>query len=221
MLKKIKLVFQRSQSEKVIQRKLVGKNGVIIKNKGDIHYIDCNVTGSNDGTPKDPNFYSNMPFEKCLFTVIDKLVCDGGPFEVFDPVIQNDNVVPHQDAKLYNYVVKLCRAKQWPWEPQIPQMPHMNVLDLAVFPTVSRLHSHLIQSLRGMGFSKEYNIWEISAKVWEELPSCKIANKFCLENNITEKISKFKGDTILLAGAKGGLASELGRSLRTLMRKTR
>ena len=40
--------FQRSQIYKVRQRKLVGKNGVIIKNKGDIHYVDCNVTGPND-----------------------------------------------------------------------------------------------------------------------------------------------------------------------------
>ena len=41
-------LFLISQSKKVRQRKLVGKNGVIIKNKGDIHYVDCNITGSND-----------------------------------------------------------------------------------------------------------------------------------------------------------------------------
>ena len=50
----INLFFQRSQSDKVRQRNLVGKNGVIIKNKGYIHYFDCYVTGSNDGTSKDP-----------------------------------------------------------------------------------------------------------------------------------------------------------------------
>ena len=42
--------FQRSQIYKVRQRKLVGKNGVIIKNRVDTHYFDYNVTSSNDGT---------------------------------------------------------------------------------------------------------------------------------------------------------------------------
>ena len=37
----IEIVFQRSQSDNVIQRNLVGKNGVIIEKKGDIYCIDC------------------------------------------------------------------------------------------------------------------------------------------------------------------------------------
>ena len=40
----IQLVFQRAESAKVIYIHIVGKNSVIIKNKGYIHYIDCNVT---------------------------------------------------------------------------------------------------------------------------------------------------------------------------------
>ena len=39
---------------KVRQRNLVGDNGVIIKKKVDIYYIDCNVTGSNYLTSKGP-----------------------------------------------------------------------------------------------------------------------------------------------------------------------
>ena len=46
----IKLVFQIYQIVKVRQKNLVGKNVVIIKNKRDTHYVDCNVTLSNDVT---------------------------------------------------------------------------------------------------------------------------------------------------------------------------
>ena len=46
----IKLVFQIYQIVKVRQKNLVGKNVVIIKNKRDTHYVDCNVTISNDVT---------------------------------------------------------------------------------------------------------------------------------------------------------------------------
>ena len=34
-------------------------------------------------------------------------------------------------------------------KPQGPQMPHVNVLDLAVFPSMSKRHSHLARSLHG------------------------------------------------------------------------
>ena len=56
-----------------------------------------------------------MLFEKCLFLVIEKLVCDGGHFEGFSTVIQGDNAVPHQDATFYKYVVNLCKEKKWLW----------------------------------------------------------------------------------------------------------
>ena len=36
--------------------------------------------------------------EKCVFPVIDKLVCDGGTFEGFAPDIQGDNFGSHQDG---------------------------------------------------------------------------------------------------------------------------
>ena len=33
---------------------------------------------------------------------------------------------------------------RWKWEPQAPQTPHRNNLDLAVFPMMSKRHSHLL-----------------------------------------------------------------------------
>ena len=46
------LFFQRYKSAKRIQRKIVCNNNVIIKNDGGVHYIGCNITGSNYGTSK-------------------------------------------------------------------------------------------------------------------------------------------------------------------------
>ena len=43
-----------------------------------------------------------MFFEKCLSLFIDKLVCDGGTFEGFDPVIQGDHAVPNNDRRIKN-----------------------------------------------------------------------------------------------------------------------
>ena len=52
-----------------------------------------------------------MFFEKCLYLVTEKLVCDGGPFEGFYTIFQGDNAGPHQDEKLYKYVVNFCKEK--------------------------------------------------------------------------------------------------------------
>ena len=75
-------------------------------------------------------------FEKFLFLVTNKLVCGDGTFEGFDPVIQGDHSGPHQDSKLYKYVVNFCKAKKWLCEPQGPHIPHINVLDIYVFPSM-------------------------------------------------------------------------------------
>ena len=108
-----------------------------------------------------------MLFEKCLFLVIEKLVCDGGHFEGFSTVIQGDNAVPHQDATFYKYVVNLCKEKQSMWEPQGPHMPQTNALDLAMFPEIFLRHIHFIRYLRGMRVSKEDEIWKMASKVWK------------------------------------------------------
>jgi len=68
----------------------------------------------------------------------------------------------------------------------------MNVLDLAVFPCMSRRHSHESRSLHGTRVLKEDEIWESVVKVWNDLPSSKIANAFVLAKNRTE-IEETKG----------------------------
>ena len=48
-------------------------------------------------------------------------------------------------------------------------------------------------------------------KVWNDLPSSKIANSFVLANRIARKIEETKGGNEFLAGKKGGLSSGIRR----------
>ena len=50
-------------------------------------------------------------------------------------------------------------------EPQGPQIPHMNVLGIALFPEISHRCIHLIYYLMGMLVSKEGYISKIAARV--------------------------------------------------------
>ena len=89
------------------------------------------------------------------------------------------------------------------WEPQGPQMPHMNVLDLAIFPAISR--RHCARSVNGVKVLNEDEIWENALSVWQDLPSHKIANVFVLSKEIANKIMKAKGSNDFLSDAEGGL----------------
>ena len=188
----IKLNFQRAESFKVAKRLTRNKNGDILRKKGDLFKVDCSVTGSSYGTDSDPKFPLKPYFEKQIFPTVEELVKVGGDFEGYTPVFQGDNAGPHTDAAYHKFVREYCREKGWLWEPQGPQMPHINVLDLAVFPSMSKRHSHLARSLHGTRVLKEDEIWDVAQEVWENLPSCKIANAFTQAKRIAEKIVKCK-----------------------------
>jgi hypothetical protein len=75
--------------------------------------------------------------------MIEMEVGPGGKYEGFIPIIQGDNAGPHEDGTCKSFVQDFCTSRGWHWEPQAAQMPHMNVLNLSVFPTVSRRHTQL------------------------------------------------------------------------------
>lgn len=204
----LKIVFQRCQSAKVAKRK-VSKNGVEVRKKGDIFYVDCGVTGTLHGTAKDPKFALHSFFKDSVFPAIYKLVKPGGPYNGYTPVFQGDNAGPHKDDKFNKFVTNHCKEKGWLWEPQGPQMPHINVLDLSIFPAMSRRHSHIVRSLHGTRIVKGDEIWESAVRVWDVYPSCKIANAFVQTRRIAEKIVKSKGGNSFLSGVDGGIAAEI------------
>ena len=86
-------------------------------------------------------------------------------------------------------------------------MPHINVLDLAVFPAMSRRHCAMARNLHGVKVLREDEIWSTAVKVWQELPSSKIANSFVLAKRIANKIVNSKGGNDFLSGVNGTIAA--------------
>jgi hypothetical protein len=105
--------------------------------KGDLYLVDCCVTGSSRGTPEDPKFALKDMFEFHVFPEIARLVGPGGEYEGFIPILQGDNTGPHGEAEFIRFMTEYCQNNGWHWKPQAPQMLHMNVLDLSVFPNMS------------------------------------------------------------------------------------
>ena len=88
-------------------------------------------------------------------------------------------------------------------------MPHINALDLAVFPKMSRNHCELVSKRSGIRVMKEDEIWDGAENVWRHMSSCDVARAFVLSYRIANKIVSVKGDNNFLTGKKGGLHSNV------------
>ena len=72
---------------------------------------------------------------------------------------------------------------------------------------MSRRHMHLARALHGVRVLKENEIWNTAVMVWNDLPSCKIANAFVLAKRIAEMIVERKGDNDFLCCRSDDLSS--------------
>ena len=79
-------------------------------------------------------------------------------------------------------------------ELQAPQGPYTNVLDLQVFPSMSRRHSELLQIYNNTEADTD-RIWAVALSIWKGLTSAMIARAFLLAYRIMGKIIETKGDT--------------------------
>jgi hypothetical protein len=188
------------KDQKTSHRDANGKlhyDGKVIRYKGEAYLVDCNVTGSDQGSSDQPKFSLMALFRDHIFPKILALVDSSGAYEGYLPVIQGDNAGPHTDASYIKYVTDYCLEKGWKWEPQAPQMPHMNNLDLAVFPMMSKCHSQLLKEYSGKMAPKQ-EIWEKASMVWSQMGSPEIARGFILAFQIVQKVINNKGDNAFL-----------------------
>jgi hypothetical protein len=160
--------------------------------------VDCCVTGSKAGTADDPKFPLLNVFLNNIFPKVERLVRPGGEFDGYTPIFQGDNAGPHQDKAYIKCVTEYCTEKGWHWEPQAAQMPHMNVLDLSVFPSMSRRHISKGQERGGLRVLSEDDIWETALGVWTELPNAKIASGFIQAHRIAAQVIKAGGSNKFL-----------------------
>jgi hypothetical protein len=173
-------------------------SGPVVRKKGDLYLVDCAVTGSNPGTLDNPKFPLKGLFENKVFPDIEALVGPGGKFEGYTPIIQGDNAGPHAEAAFVEYVEGYCKMKGWHWEPQAPQMPHMNVLDLSVFPSMSKQHTMLCRDREGLKVLSEDQIWSGADEVWMKLENWKIASAYIQAYRIGAKVIKANGSNSFL-----------------------
>ena len=166
-------------------------NGPLYR-KGDPVMCDTVCVGSPKGTPSDPKFDLQTMWILNIFPLIEALVGDGGRCEGAQVVIQGDGAGPHRERAYAKRMTDECKERGWIWDTQAPHMPHSNVLDLYIFPAMSKNHDKERNSHSSM-LSKE-QIWENAEAVWNKITSQEIAKAFLVLDGVLDKVIKKKGE---------------------------
>ena len=104
-----------------LTKKLTYKGNPIKHPKGIPFLVDCNVTGTNPGTPTNPCFPLKTLWEHCLIPSLEKLTAPGGPCEGALVILQEDNAGPHTEGNYHAWMTAAFAERQWRIELQAPQ----------------------------------------------------------------------------------------------------
>ena len=119
-----------------------------------------------------------------------KPVLQAKPFLYFCNFVEG----PHKEGNYHEWLTNEFSSRGWKLELQAPQGPYTNVLDLQVFPAMSKKHSELLQIFNNTEADTD-RIWKIALEIWKGISSSMIARSFLLAYRIMRKIIETKGDT--------------------------
>ena len=158
-----------------------------------------NLTGCDQGTSYNPKFSLTALLKEVMLPRIAHWFIEGGEYKGFRPVIQDDNVGPPTGQEFQSqYVKSYCDDMGRKWEPQAPQMPHMNNLYLAIFPATSKHHSALLSEYSGGNMPPTDDIWKCAKQVWNSLSSYTVARVVLHAYWILHQVVECKGDNSTL-----------------------
>jgi len=87
-------------------------------------------------------------------------------------------------------------------------MPHANVLDLGIFPAMSKRHTDLAREWNGLGVLKEDEVWRAADAVFRQYEESKIAATFIHMSRLMKKVIKERGGNSFV-GKEGSLSCDV------------
>jgi hypothetical protein len=108
---------------------------------------------------------------------------------------------PHKEGGHHAWLTSDFERRGWKLELQATQGPYTNVLDLQVFPAMSKKHSELLQAYNNTSeLLQAYNnteadterIWNIANTIWNGMTSSMVARAFLLTYRVMGKIIETK-----------------------------
>jgi hypothetical protein len=180
-----------------------GFEGKLVRKSGEVWMGAVEVVANSRGTAKNPKF-SLMNFLEVVFAQIAIIVGVGGEWAGYTPIFQWDGAGPHTAKALVKFALEYCETKGWAWEPQSSQCPYLNVLDLLVFPALSKKHSDLLRQYTAKTVAPADRIYEAAHNVFmNDISGVDIAKAFVLAHRLQKKVISAGGGNNFLN--EGGL----------------
>jgi|LauGreSBDMM110SN_4_FD.fasta_scaffold399563_1 hypothetical protein len=114
------------------------------------------------------------------------------------PFVTKDNAGPHVDANYKNWLQEQFDIRGWKLEHQAPQGPYTNVLDLQMFPAMSKRHSEILSLYSNVEANAD-KIWKVARQVWLSCTSSMISRAFVHAYRIMDIIVTHDGSNLWLA----------------------
>ena len=118
---KVPLRDIKYSSRDPVTGKITFKGNKVKYKKGIPYLVDCNVTGSNPGTPTQPFFPLQRLWEHYMIPKIEAMVAPGGPCAGATVVYQEDNAGPHLEGTYSTFMDTEFARRGWKRENQAPQ----------------------------------------------------------------------------------------------------
>ncbi len=129
---------------------------------------------------------------------IEDLVRAGGLCEGAQAIYQKNNAGPHQEDKYTSWMAEEVKKRGWKVELQAPLGPYTNVLDLALFPSMSHRHSAKLQMRNNTDASVD-KTWKTTVTIWNSTSSAEVARAFVLAFRVMRLVIKENGNNAWLA----------------------
>lgn len=201
--------------------------------KGQMYFKSMEVTGSAEGTKKQPKFPLQAVFRDtfiprmeelcrevslCLFPLFvgafpgcvtltyAKLAAMALHTRQHNAIIrwQCDGAGPHRDDVLNAWLMEEFAARNWHFKFQPPNSPLTNTKDAQIFPALSKRVSQRQSLASGNHVLTMDEIWSHAEAAWNDLPEADIARSFMSHHQIVNAILEHEGSNSFVR-ERGGL----------------
>jgi hypothetical protein len=166
-----------------------------LRKKGELYFKSMEVTGSKEGTEKNPKFSLLKYFMETEIPNMDRLAAELQTKTGKRVVMryQMDGAGPHTDKRLLDGINSAFHERGWILIFQPSNSPLTNIKDYCIFPAMSKAVTAKQGLKNGSLLIDNEELWSYVKEVWEELPVETIARAYHSHHQVVNAIAHDNG----------------------------
>ncbi|OEU14225.1 hypothetical protein FRACYDRAFT_240759 [Fragilariopsis cylindrus CCMP1102] len=167
----------------------------LLQSAGDPYFKSMEITGSNEGTDKDPKFSLLKLFKEeglpAMDVLAQQLTTRTGKRIVM--VKQWDNATPHMCKNLKKWMKKEFNNRGWELRNQPPNSPITNTKDSAMFPSMAKMLTAYQGLHNGSHYLQGEELWKGIQHVYNKYPLDTLSRAYMHHAQIANAIVECEG----------------------------